>query len=332
VPNVSSPSTVELVTKIWQRLLQTSELGADDNFFDVGGDSALAVQLFAEIAQTCGRQFPPVMIYHVPTIASQVELIEQPSQPELSPLIPLKSGEDGHALFIAPGLGGGPAEFLELANHIDVPQAIYGLQPKGIEGFGEPSERIEEMAEFYLQALRQLQPHGPYTLIGYSLGGLVTLEMARTLLANNEKIGLLLLLDAYPHINALSASQRLLLLAQRAKYRLSNFGQPERTDIRLGGLESADDISTFAPAFDRVRAASYTALRDYRPSFYPGKVKFVRAAEVSEFPEDPVAVWSHLVADLEVETIPGDHLGMLTTHYEALAALLTRYLKEAAVD
>ena len=322
---------IEVLTPIWQRLLQLPSIGPDDNFFDLGGDSALAVQLFTSIADACGQQLPPVMIYHVPTIASQAALLEQPSAPELSPLVQLKSGSRQPPVFIAPGLGGGPAEFFQLVKYIRLPHPIYGLQPKGIEGFDEPCEHIEEMADFYLRAILRFQPRGPYILAGYSLGGLVALEMSRKLISNGQKIALLAMLDSYPDISFLSRRQRLRLMTQRAKLRIANLARPPRTDIRLGGLESVDAIITFAPAFERVRDRAYLALRRYQPSFYAGKVNFIRAADVSEFPDDPKAIWSHLVGELEVETVPGDHLGMLTTHYERVAAVLNRYLEQAAI-
>jgi len=328
VLNISTTSTIELLTQIWQRLLQNPDIGPDDNFFDLGGDSALAVQLFASIADACGQKLPPVMIYHMPTIASQAAVLEQRSSTELSPLVLLKACNEGTPVFIAPGLGGGPAEFFQLVKYVDLRHSIYGLQPKGIEGFDAPCERIEEMADFYLRAILRLKPHGPYILMGYSLGGLVALEMARGLVTNGQKIALLVMLDSYPDIKFLSTAERFRLVAQRAKVRIRSFGRPPRADIRLGGLAGPDAISTFAPAFSRVRDAAYQALRRYRPTFYPGPVKFIRAAEVTDFPDDPRAVWSDLIQTLDVETVPGDHLGMLTTHYKELAAVLNLYLGE----
>jgi acetoacetyl-CoA synthetase len=331
VPNTSAASTIEVLTQIWERLLQQSSIGPNDNFFDLGGDSALAVQLFTAIADACGQQLPPVMIYHVPTIAAQAALLEQRSSSELSPLITLKSGS-GTPMFIASGLGGGPAEFFQLVKYVHSPNPVYGLQPKGIEGFEEPCERIEEMAEFYLRAICRLQPQGPYILAGYSLGGLVALEIARYLRAQGQEIALLVMLDSYPDIRFLSPAKRAKLWLQRTKAQIIRLGRPARTDLRLGGLPSRNAISTFAPAFERVRDSAYRALRRYAPGSYPGKVKFVRAAEVSDFPADPAAVWSRFIDKIEVETSPGDHLGMLTTHYEKLGYVLDRYLAEAYVS
>lgn len=332
MPEIRTQSTIDHLTAIWQRLLQVSSVGLDDNFFELGGDSALAIQLFSEIADTLSQQLPPVMIYHVPTINSLAALLEQRSAPELSPLILLKNGTQGSPVFIASGLGGGPAEFFELVRHLRAPNSVYGLQPKGIEGFESPCDRIEAMAEFYLEAVRRFQPEGPYILAGYSLGGLVTLEMARTLHSTGENVALLVMIDSYPDINSLPPRHFLKLLTQRVKRRVTKFGQPQRVDIRLGGLSGPEAITTFAPAFERVRDAAYQALRSYTPTFYSGAVKFIRASEVTDFPQDPRAVWSQLIRGFEVESVPGDHLGMLTTYHEKLAAVLDRYLEMASTQ
>jgi len=325
VANVSGSSIIPALSQIWQRLLQVNSIGPDDNFFDLGGDSALAIQLFSEIAELYGRELPPVMIYHVPTISSLAALLEQRSAPELSPLILLKQG-DRLPVYIAPGLGGGPAEFFHLVKYLRTPNPVYGLQPKGIEGFDRPPERIEDMADFYLKAVLQFQPHGPYMLGGYSLGGLVALEMATRLSRKGEEIALLVMMDSYPDINFLPPAQFLRLLAQRVKRRVVNFGRSPQVNIRLGGLPNAEAISTFAPALEPVKEAAYKALRRYKPVAYSGDAIFIRAREVTEFPDDPKAVWSHLIPSLRVETVPGDHLSMLTTHYEKLASVIDRHL------
>lgn len=330
---VTDPKTslTEVVTKIWKRVLQLDSIAPNDNFFELGGDSALAVQLFSEIGKDCGRQLPAVMIYHIPTIASQVTLLELQSTPELSPLVMLKPGITGSSLFIVSGLGGGPAEFFQLAKYMQTPHGIFGLQPRGIEGFDDPCSRIEDMAEFYLRAIVRFQPRGPYFLAGYSLGGLVAMEMAHTLTSNGQAVALLTMIDSYPDIDFLAMGQRLRLRMQRAKQRALNLARPQGARIRLGGLASQDKISTFAPAFDRVREAAYGALRRYQPRYYPNAVKFIRAAEVTEFPANPKAIWSELVGTIDVETVPGDHLGMLTKEYEKLASALNRYLAAAAI-
>src|SRR5271167_2537283 len=205
---------VEMLTPIWQRVLQLSSVDVEDNFFDLGGDSSLALQLFNEIARTCNRELPPVTIYCAPTIAALAAVLEQPADLRFPPLVLLKDGSAEPPLFITHGLGGSVIDFFQVVKHIRTPQSIQGMQAKGIDGREEPFDRIEDMAQFYLDAIRQVQPHGPYLLAGYSLGGLVTLEMAQQLIANGEKVALLAMLDSYPDIRYLSLAQRARLVTR----------------------------------------------------------------------------------------------------------------------
>jgi thioesterase domain-containing protein/acyl carrier protein len=321
----ATSSMVEVLTPIWQRVLQLPSIGVDDNFFDLGGDSSLALQLFNEIAQSCDRELPPVTIYQAPTIAALAALLEQPAAPRFPTLVLLKPGAETPPVFIAHGLGGSVMDFFQPVRLIATDHPIYGMQARGIDGVDEPLERIEDMADFYLDAIKSLQPRGPYLLVGYSLGGLVVLEMAQRLSASGEKVALLAMLDAYPHIRYLSLGQRVLLIARQG-----------RRGVRfIGNLSGSTPYQppagvSLTPAMQRVRDSAYLALTRYRPQFYPGKIKFVRAGISSAFPDDAAAVWANLAKEFEVETMPGDHLGMIATHYESLAALLSRYLYEAS--
>ena len=326
VGEISTSPTIDSLTGIWQRVLHLQTIGVQDNFFDLGGDSVLAVQLFAEIADVYGRQLPPVLIYHVPTIAAQVALLEEPTAQQFSPLVLLKSGRDEGPIFIAPGLGGGAAEFFQLVKHIRTTRAIYALQPRGLDGFERPPDNIHDMADIYLNAIQELQPGGPYVLFGYSLGGLVALEMARRLSVQGKKTALLVMLDSYPHISFLRLGQRMKLRLQRLNWRLTSLMHGVRN--QGPGTLDPEEMSTFAPGMDVVKNRAFAALQSYRPEFYPGMIRFVRAATISNFPPDPTVVWRDLIADFIVETVPGDHLGMLTRHHMALGKVLTRYLEE----
>ena len=85
-----------------------------DNFFDLGGDSLLAVNLFFEIEQVFGREMPPVMIYQAPTIAALAAELELPSASRLPALVLLKAGNNEPPIFIAHGLGGSVIDFYQL--------------------------------------------------------------------------------------------------------------------------------------------------------------------------------------------------------------------------
>jgi acetoacetyl-CoA synthetase len=333
---------VEMLTSIWQRVLQRSSVNVEDNFFDLGGDSSLALQLFNEVAIACGRELPPVTIYVAPTIAALAAVIEQPAELQFPPLVLLKDGSAEPPVFVTHGLGGSVIDFFQVVKHIRTPHPIQGMQAKGIDGTEEPFDRIEDMAQFHLDAIRQVQPHGPYLLVGYSLGGLVTFEMARQLTAAGEKVALLAMLDSYPDIRYLSVAQRARLVTRLATRRattamkmpvgeaLSLIVRPSRRRSVAPKLSYQLPVDvTLSPAMLRARERAYLALTRYKPRFYPGKIKFVRAEVSTAFPADAAAVWAHLAGQFTVETVPGDHLEIMSTHYEKLASVLSRYVEDA---
>ncbi len=321
-------SSVETLTPIWRRLLHRSCISAREDFFELGGNPAVAIELFAEIGRLFGRELSPLLIYRAPTIAALASLLDQEQPPRLPRLIPLKSGTARPPIFIAHGMGGSVMEFFNLVKRIQLPYPIYGLQAKGTDGIDTPLETIEGMAQFHLDAVKELQPHGPYVFLGHSLGGLVALEMAQRVLAAGEAVALLAMLDSYPHILRLSFGQRARLFVRRAKHSAAlRLSRLLRENKNAPDRRQADRL--LAPATRRVRAGAQLALSRYIPRSYRGEIKFVRAATGSAFPDNPVAVWGHLASRLQVETVPGDHNGMLGDNFESLAAVLSRYLKEA---
>ena len=325
--------TIELLTPIWQRVLRHAPIDVGDNFFELGGDSSCALELFNEIAHACGRELPPVMIYHAPTIGALAALLAQASPPRVPPLVQLKAGTEKPAVFITHGLGGSVMDFFQVVRHIETAHPIYGMQAKGIDGVDEPLEHVEDMAQFYLDAIKQVQPCGPYLLIGYSLGGLVMLEVAQRLTKDGEKVALLAMLDAYPHIAYLSLAQQLRFAMLRFKRRTSaSMRLPTRSNGRptiSSDRYRPPDGVLLSPAMQRVRDQAYRALTRYQPRFYSGKISFVKAEISSDFPDDPAAVWGNLASKFELDSVPGDHLGIMTTHFESLASVLSRYLREA---
>ncbi len=338
-----TPITVELLIEIWQSVLKLPNVGIDDDFFKIGGSVRLADLLFAEIAQKFGRELPSATIFHAPTIATLASVLDQPAFPRFSPFVRLKDGRQHPPILIAPGLDG-RASFSGLAQLIRSEHPIYGIQAKGVDGLEDPLDSIEEMAESYLESLQDLQPEGPYILIGYSFGGLVALEMAQRLMQQRKQIALLAMIDAYPHPRYLSAAQRLQLGAQRAKRRflelkrkrvgegLSYLREGIERRWKIAGVGSRSQAShlSLEQTTARVKRKAYVALGQYRPRPYSGTIQFIKSDTDTYFPGNPVPVWAHLAQSFEVETVRGSHLNMVTTHYEGLAAVLTRYVTELA--
>jgi acetoacetyl-CoA synthetase len=261
----------------------------------------------------------------------------------VSPLVLLKGGE-GPPIVIAHGLAG-TIQVWELAASIQAPNPIYAIQAKGVDGTEDPLERVEDMASYYMDAINGRCLDGPFIVIGYSFGGLVALEMAQRLLDSGKQILSLIMLDAYPHPHFLRWPTRISLCVRRMRTHgqrawhmptgegWSYFLRGVKRRLHLGPRHEPPPTTLGSSPGEqvlyRVSEKAFQAYTDYEPKFYKGKVSFVTTAIKTFFPADPAAAWKHLVADLEVETVPGDHLNVVTTEFVSLAAVLTKYILQA---
>jgi acetoacetyl-CoA synthetase len=348
VSDRATSSTIELLTPIWERILGRSVDAPDANFFDLGGDISMAAVMLAEIGKAESRQLPLITILYAPTIASLASVLEQPVTQAYPPIILLKAGSQGLPVFMAHGLGTDITQLFRLAQYIVTPRAIYGLQARGVDGISEPFDTIGDMAEAHIAAMKQLQPHGPYALVGYSLGGLVTLEIAQRLCERGEKVSLLAMIETFPHRRHVPTGQRLALLGRLMRRHLASalglsvrdgyayiVRHIKRQWSHLG--DDGDNARFMAPygitltaEAQRLCDADYMAWSRYRPRVYPGKINYIKAEDSPAYPDNAFAVWGHLSAGFESQTVPGGHVTIVTEYFEGVAPVLSRYIKESS--
>lgn len=330
----SASVTVQVLTAVWESVLQRTAIGPSDNFFELGGNPTVANRLFAQITHECGREVSPLTIYQAPTIASLADLLEDPAMPRLRPIVPLNDIDRRPPVFMVHGMGGSVMEFFQLVKNLHPRSTIYGMQRRGMDGAEKPLERIEDLAQYYVDKIQSLQPRGPYLLVGYSLGGLITLEIAQLLLAKGENVSLLVMIETYPHWNYLSIWQNCCIAKRILRPSMGKLFRALgiRTKFAEEPAKIGDHLEVgklFAPVLERVSRGDHLMWQRYRPRYYKGKVNFIRRTEGSaKFPIHPLAVWGRLVDELVIDTVPGDHLGVLATHSKSIAALLSRYLEQ----
>lgn len=220
---------------LWAKVLRRKTIGVRDNFFDLGGNSLLAVQLFSQIEQTFGKHLPLTTLLEAPTV-EQLAAILQSTQKATpwTPLIPIQTGGTKPPLFCPQGAGGNVIVYRKLAQYLGGDQPVYGLQARGLDGREDPYTWIEEMATDYIRHIRTIQPHGPYFLAGLSSGGRVAFEMAQQLRAQGETVGLVAMFDTYgpgfPRL--LPPLPRFLSLLQFHLRRLISLSPAERRKLR----------------------------------------------------------------------------------------------------
>ena len=196
VGKAPNTETEKQVAKIWEDSLGLTDIGLDDNFFDLGGHSLIAVKVMTRIEKEIGKRLPLASLFDNPTISKLARLIDgDQKQVKWDCLVPIKIGGTKTPLYIVHGAGLNVLLFNTLSDHLDEDQPIYGLQARGLNGEDEPFTSIEEMAAHYISEILTQNPDGPYALSGFSLGGIIAYEMARQLLAMGKEIKMLAMFD-----------------------------------------------------------------------------------------------------------------------------------------
>jgi thioesterase domain-containing protein/acyl carrier protein len=194
-----APSLTDItarITNIWQEMLHVQDITPDQNYFDLGGDSILAVQMFARIEDDFGVNLPIATLFDAPTVGELARVLyEEKSASRWSPLVTIQTAGSRPPFFCMHGAGGNVLIYRELAQHLGPDQPFYGLQAQGLDGEDPPLTKIEDMAALYVKHIRKARPRGPYYLGGYCMGGTVAFEVAQQLRAAGEEVALLAVFD-----------------------------------------------------------------------------------------------------------------------------------------
>ncbi|WP_052260662.1 type I polyketide synthase [Photobacterium gaetbulicola] len=359
------------VAAIWQNLYGLDKIGIHENFFHLGGDSMLAIQLVAELQSFFEIELPLAEVLQYPTIAEQAERIAEARRSggkvvNHSPVVRIQPKGSKPPFFCVHPAGGIVHCYIELARMLGKEQPFYALQHPGIDGKCEPYTRFDVMAEYYIKAIREVQPQGPYYLGGWSFGGTVAYEMAQQLVAMGEEVAVLVMMDT-PVPSAVYGADLL-----RDEFDAAGiftflgrgigqiFGNSLDIDPNeLNGLEpeaqfervlekagSINDMSESGAAreqleqiIDMFRVAD-SAERQYQPQPYHGKVKLIRVQDLDDYEftgykehpdiKSPTFGWDHVATDLECRMVPGTHMTMVVAPYvREVARTLSAVLAEA---
>lgn len=191
-------STEEALVDIWKEILHLNRIGIKDNFFELGGHSLIGVQLFIEIEKRLGVKLNLQSLFKAPTIEELAKIIDkEESSIEWKPIVALQQAGTRTPLFCIHMHNGNIYRWKVLQKYLPDDQPIYAIQPKGLDEKQKPHRNIEEMAKYYIEIMRTVQPKGPYNLLGLCFGGMVVFEMALQLQAMGEKVALAAMVNNY---------------------------------------------------------------------------------------------------------------------------------------
>ncbi len=188
----------QILVQTWAKILGVDRVGLDSDFFELGGHSLAAVRMLSEVEKFVGKAIPLATLFQASTVAAFAALLRKDGwAPSWSSLVPIQLGGPRSPLFLVHGAEGNVLLYRDLAQYLGPDQPIYGLQSQGLNGDEHLNTTIQEMAAQYVKDVMTVQPHGPYLLGGYCLGGIIAFEMAQQITALGEKVALVVLLDTY---------------------------------------------------------------------------------------------------------------------------------------
>lgn len=318
---------------IWESVLGIRPIGMEQNFFDLGGHSILAVRLMHRIEQALGRRLPITTLLQAPTVAGLAGLLRRDGwSPSWSSLVPIRLRGSRPPFFCVHGIGGTVLRFRDLARHLAEDQPFFGLQAKGLDGKQACAGSVEEMAGDYIGDMRQVQPEGPYFLGGYSFGGMVALEMAQQLRAQGEEVAMVALLDTFPGRPMSSAELLAKLLRMPVREKISySIGRARRFATYVQRRLSRQ----LPPDLLAVRKACYLAESRYVPKIYRGRITVFRPSTKSlRSVDDAMGGWNDWSAGgVEIQEISGRHDNMFfEPNVAILAQKLTECLRKAEIE
>ncbi len=327
-------SALELtLRRIWEPLLKIAPIGIHDDFFKLGGDSISAMSLLALVAQETGYMLPAGGLLQAPTIAQLAAILTTDVEPgSWSPMVPIQRAGNRTPLFcIHPG-GGNVLCYLRLSQYLGSDQPFYALQAPGVDGNREPLNTIQEMASEYIEAIREIQPHGPYAIAGWSAGGVVAYEIAQQLQAAGQTIAHLGIIDSGV-LYTMGVLRAVCPQDQPGAFEV--MGRTPSQQIKVFRVRSAsaklipdEADETMAIRIMQLFQSNVEAVVRYRPQPYAGRVDLYQAEELMvPARRQPHTEWSGLCPQLHLHHVPGNHLTMIhEPHVQVLADRIAEVL------
>ncbi|MFC7985720.1 condensation domain-containing protein [Streptomyces sp. NPDC057336] len=355
-PGFSSPLG-QLVTELWGETLGVARVRGDDDFFALGGRSLQAAALVVEVRERTGIALDLGEFLTRPTLAAMVAAAEAAlaAKPPGGPasgadeqadlVVPLLPGDPGHApVFFLHASSGSSLAYAALCRELPAGLPCYGISVPGLDR-GELPVSVAAMADAYADAVCEVDPEGPYRLVGWSVGGGLAHATAVRLRERGREVALLAMLDTQKPPMLKEAPQAALLRAMFAENlaltagldppegsvaELSALDDSAQADRVIEALVEAELVPPGSAELMRRRMEVFRAIIStaavWRPERYDGRIDLVLAETSAASTVEDWTAWTS--GPVVGHRVPGDHYGMMRPPQVAelgrtLGALLT---------
>lgn len=326
----SSPKTKneQIISDIWLAALELENIKTNDDFFELGGHSLLAVKVMVAIEKETGKRLPLATLFENSTIEKLAkQLVESDVNGDFESIVPIKTNGYKDPVFLIHGGGLNILLFKSLIEYFDHDQPIYGIQALGLNKETEIPSTIEEISKRLIDEILKVQPNGPYSFAGYSLGGFIAFEIAKQLKEMGKEIKMLGVIDTYAGSNSKQGSKlnKLATKIERQFYKVPFFAKsflhrPKET-IGYQFKIIKDKLSALIYSTDMMEKDIFTeyekeiyktyskALSDYVLIPSNLRVTLFRVEKRLYYLDDPVYLgWDSFARQgVDIKTIPGDH-------------------------
>jgi thioesterase domain-containing protein len=309
--------------------------------------------MMVELERALNRKVPLSVMLGGATIEHLADAIQQEAAELLATVVPIQSGDDRRPFFFLHGdyLSGG-FYCARLAEHLGRDQPFYALPPCGLDGDPVPPS-YAIMAKVHVEAMRAVQPEGPYLLGGLCNGGLVAYEVARLLEQEGQQVELLVLVAAIPanpqfdwlrrlrqlrekigYLKTIPPSERMTYILATTKKilrRLRHLTARQERDTNQSRFPDASPLIALADRRSRLRNTYLRIDKEYDPGPYSGCVTLFWPAEDPISADEAAACWRHVAPKVNLLVIPGTHFTCLTVHARTAVEELRRCLKHGPV-
>ncbi|WP_333495069.1 enterobactin non-ribosomal peptide synthetase EntF [Kluyvera sp. CHPC 1.251] len=311
------------VAAAFSQLLGCDIQDVDADFFALGGHSLLAMRLAATLSQQTGRKVTPGQVMVSSTVCQLSALLENSDDEQAQrlgyePLLPLRTG-DGPTLFCFHPASGFAWQFSVLSRYLSPRWSITGIQSPRPEGPMQTAETLDEVCEHHLATLLAQQPHGPYYLLGYSLGGTLAQGIAARLRQRGETVAFLGLLDTWPPETQNWAEKEANGLDPAV------LAEIDREREAFIAAQQGQGSSELFSAIEGNYADAVRLLTTAHSARFDGKATLFVAEKTRQ--ADPQTAWGPWVGELEVYRQDCAHVDIITpAAFEAIGPVMREIL------
>ncbi|SDI77132.1 phthiocerol/phenolphthiocerol synthesis type-I polyketide synthase D [Frankineae bacterium MT45] len=345
--------TERFLVLLWQEVLDRKPVGVNENFYELGGTTESADEVARLITERLGSAPTTAELFAGPTIAEMSDLIrEQLEGNGGSPVRVLRGTGSRTPVFMFHPAGGPTSVYQPLVSMLDPDQPVYGFERI------DDADTIEAKVARYIPLIREIQPHGPYRLMGWSFGGVLAGETAHQLVEAGEEVDVLARIDTIiPLVDPDQELHELLVgrYQRFAEYILETYDKVlEIPYDDLPNMSEQEHIAIFRDALTSVGVGmppgvlehQYTSYVDariaerYQPKLFHGRMILYRASlhEAIAATIDPryrrtdeKLGWDEYSTNIEVIRVPGDHISMIDRpNVDAIAAHFDGVLADLA--